>query len=625
MNCLDVLKHIADNSIDLIVTDPPYHCFDKQTKVKTKRGFIYFEEITKDDEVLSCDLNTMELHYVKIKNIIKRKVNEDLVQLKTKGIDLLVTKEHRMVALREHWQNRTQYNLITSDNGLCFAKNIKKSYVMPRTGYKFRGDNIEYFTLPSIELSLRSAKYDYSEKQIPIKEWLQFFGFWLADGYVRESIKPNSKKQKYSVGIKQKEGINEKYLDNIFEKLPFNFSKYYGKDGKISYEIYNKQLWAYMSQFGNSYNKFVPRWIKDLDIELLKVFYNSYKLGDITINHNSRVISSVSEKLLDDLWEIELKLGRLTNINYSKNLYSFNVAQESKMHKYTYPEPKFIPYNDYVYCVELEKYGTLFVDRNGKRAICGNCTPRGNAGNSGGMLQKDINKKGKVFACNDISVGDYAGELYRVLKDGGHCYIMTNHVNLIEMLNTLTGVGFHFIKSLIWNKGNKIMGQYYMSQYEYILFFRKGKGVRIRNCGTPDILSVPNKKTKDENGKNIHDTEKPVELMRILIENSSDEGDIVLDPFMGSGSTGIAATELNRDFIGSELDDKYYELSVTRIPNDKKCFIGIDIDGKPISIGDKVKIWGCEDTPFYYEEEFIAGLNKETYENFEKAEYIVRV
>lgn len=192
-------------------------------------------------------------------------------------------------------------------------------------------------------------------------------------------------------------------------------------------------------------------------------------------------------------------------------------------------------------------------------------TSRGNAGNSGGMLQKEINKKGQVFNFNDIDCKKYASEFYRVLKDGSHCYIMTNHINLIHILNTFTANGFHFIKSLIWDKGNKIMGQYYMSQFEYILFFRKGKGIKINNCGTSDILSVPNKKLKDTNGKNLHDTEKPVDLMKILIENSSAENELVLDPFMGIGSTGIACMNTNRNFIGIELDQKYFEIAKERI------------------------------------------------------------
>ena len=192
-------------------------------------------------------------------------------------------------------------------------------------------------------------------------------------------------------------------------------------------------------------------------------------------------------------------------------------------------------------------------------------TSRGSAGNSGGMLQKDINKKGQVFTHNNIDCSEYAPEFYRLLKDGSHCYVMTNHINLIKMLNTFTDCGFHFIKSLVWDKGNKIMGQYYMSQFEYILFFRKGKGVKINNCGTSDILSVPNKKTKDEDGKNLHDTEKPVELMRILIENSTQPNDIVIDPFVGVGSTALACIKSNRRFICCELDNKYCNIAKNRI------------------------------------------------------------
>ena len=194
-------------------------------------------------------------------------------------------------------------------------------------------------------------------------------------------------------------------------------------------------------------------------------------------------------------------------------------------------------------------------------------TARGNAGNSGGMMQKKLSMQGKIFKHNDIKPIDYIPEFYRLLKDGSHCYIMTNHVNLQEMLNVATECGFHFIKSLVWNKGNKIMGRFYMSQFEYILFFRKGKGKKINKCGTADILNVPNKKTKDENGKNLHDTEKPVELMKILVENSSQVGELVLDPFVGVGATAIACKELDRQYIGVELDEHYYNIAVNRIDN----------------------------------------------------------
>lgn len=192
-------------------------------------------------------------------------------------------------------------------------------------------------------------------------------------------------------------------------------------------------------------------------------------------------------------------------------------------------------------------------------------TARGSAGNSGGMLQKKINRQGRVFNHNDVDVSEYAGEFCRILKEQTHCYVMTNHVNLYKMLTTFQDVGFKFTKCLIWDKGNKIMGQYYMSQFEYILFFRKGKAKKINHCGTSDILSIPNKKTKGVDGKNLHDTEKPVELMKILIENSSNVGDLVLDPFVGIGASAIACAESGRNFIGYELDSEYCDISLDRI------------------------------------------------------------
>lgn len=79
-------------------------------------------------------------------------------------------------------------------------------------------------------------------------------------------------------------------------------------------------------------------------------------------------------------------------------------------------------------------------------------------------------------------------------------------------------------------------------------------------CGAKNILRIPNIL-----GNKKHPTEKPVELLKVLIENSSNEGDIVMDCFMGSGSTGVACIETNRKFLGIEIDKKYYDIAVRRI------------------------------------------------------------
>lgn len=192
-------------------------------------------------------------------------------------------------------------------------------------------------------------------------------------------------------------------------------------------------------------------------------------------------------------------------------------------------------------------------------------TSRGCSGTMGGYWKEDKAKSGKIFDNNTIHCSQYMTDLYRVLKPKSHCYIMCNNTNLIEMLNEGIKVGFNFVKSLIWKKNNKICGRYYMNCFEYILLFRKGGDRPINNCGTPDILDVPIYKLKNGNGKNLHDTEKPVELAKIIVENASNEGDVVLDPFMGIGFVGIACKELNRNFIGIELDEKYFNIAKERI------------------------------------------------------------
>lgn len=154
----------------------------------------------------------------------------------------------------------------------------------------------------------------------------------------------------------------------------------------------------------------------------------------------------------------------------------------------------------------------------------------------------------------------YCKELHRILKHDSHCYIMCNDKSLLEMMNEIVKAGFKISKLLIWKKPNCIPCQYYLSRKEYIIFCRKGKGKMINNTSTSDIIETPNfKKSK------LHTCEKPIELMEILIANSTNKGDIVLDCFMGIGTTGIACKNLDRNFIGIELDKDYFEIAKRRL------------------------------------------------------------
>ena len=128
-------------------------------------------------------------------------------------------------------------------------------------------------------------------------------------------------------------------------------------------------------------------------------------------------------------------------------------------------------------------------------------TSRGNAGSSGGMMQKDLSMKGKIFEDNDIKIEEYLPEFYRILKEKSHCYIMCNHINLTHFLKVIDESNFHFIKCLVWVKDNKIMGSFYMNQFEYIIMLRKGGRKTSITAASPMFLCSQTRKIKIKTDK----------------------------------------------------------------------------------------------------------------------------
>lgn len=160
---------------------------------------------------------------------------------------------------------------------------------------------------------------------------------------------------------------------------------------------------------------------------------------------------------------------------------------------------------------------------------------------------------------------EWIPECYRVLKNETHAYFMINSSNLIQLANEVEKAGFKIHNILIWRKNNCTPSQFYMKNCEYVIFCRKGKAKYINNMGDSKIVHDFNNII----GNKVHPTEKPVELMQYYIENSSKENDVVLDPFMGSGSTGVACLKSNRKFIGFEIDENYYQIATDRLSYEK--------------------------------------------------------
>ena len=138
-------------------------------------------------------------------------------------------------------------------------------------------------------------------------------------------------------------------------------------------------------------------------------------------------------------------------------------------------------------------------------------------------------------------------EVYRVLKQSSHFYLMCDQETAFIAKPIAEAAGFKFWKPLIWDKCTIGMGYHYRARYEFVLFFEKGKR-KLNDLGIADVLTAPRV-------RGGYPAEKPVALSETLILQSSSAGDIVADPFMGSGSVGVAALKLSRRFLGNDVSD----------------------------------------------------------------------
>jgi site-specific DNA-methyltransferase (adenine-specific) len=154
----------------------------------------------------------------------------------------------------------------------------------------------------------------------------------------------------------------------------------------------------------------------------------------------------------------------------------------------------------------------------------------------------------------DSRFPQFLAEAYRVLKRNTHLYMFSNSETMFVLKPLGEEAGFRFWKPIVWDKMKMGMGYHYRARYEFILFFEKGKR-KLRDLGIPDVLQFP----RIAHG---YPTEKPVGVSEVLVSQSSSPGDLVMDPFCGSGSVGVAAVRSGRRFLGSDVSPT--ALSVTR-------------------------------------------------------------
>ena len=188
----------------------------------------------------------------------------------------------------------------------------------------------------------------------------------------------------------------------------------------------------------------------------------------------------------------------------------------------------------------------------------------------GGFFRKSNEKRRKYQDEIESMMNGISEQLLDILCNKMkkvNMYIFCSRTQMLTLLNYANKNNFSW-NLLTWHKNNPIptCNNKYLNDTEYIVFMRE-KGVQVfgsYHTKKSYFITSVNKKEKQLYG---HPTIKPLDIIENLIINSSQENDTILDCFMGSGTTGVACKNLNRNFIGIELDEKYFNIAKERINN----------------------------------------------------------
>lgn len=187
------------------------------------------------------------------------------------------------------------------------------------------------------------------------------------------------------------------------------------------------------------------------------------------------------------------------------------------------------------------------------------------------------------FAEYDSFTRDWLAQARRVLKADGTVWVIGSYHNIFRVGSTLQDLGFWILNDVIWRKTNPMpnfRGRRFTNAHETLIWANKSPQsgytfnyeamkalndeLQMRSDWSIPICSG-RERLKDDNGNKAHSTQKPEALLHRILVASTQSGDVVLDPFFGSGTTGAVAKRLGRRFIGIERDPEYGRIAHARL------------------------------------------------------------
>jgi hypothetical protein len=339
------------------------HCYDAETEVLTKRGFVLFDNLTEDDVVASLNLETNALVFQKPTARQKFYYAGEAIKVTGQGIDLLVTPDHPLL----FWDKNTPIKMRADAGITCQRGRVPKRF---RKTASWIGKDVSSYTLMP-PMKIQGGRPAKCVNQVPMDEWLEFLGWFLSEGCTTSFIRASDNYQVQTTTISQK-----KYpwvvprLSSILSNWGFT----------PHCTTHQKQLTENLVCFGKSHEKFVPSYVKDLSPRQINIFLEALFLGDGSFrNGQCYLYSTTSKRLADDVQELLLRLGKVGTV-YAQPLrdgckpsYIVVISQsrtEPCVDKSLFSS---VPYQGYMYDVTMPEFPTLLVRRNGKTVWGHNC------------------------------------------------------------------------------------------------------------------------------------------------------------------------------------------------------------------------------------------------------------
>jgi modification methylase len=187
------------------------------------------------------------------------------------------------------------------------------------------------------------------------------------------------------------------------------------------------------------------------------------------------------------------------------------------------------------------------------------------------------------FAAYDKFSEDWLKECHRVMKDDGGMWVIGSYHNIFRVGKILQDLGFWILNDIIWVKTNPMpnfRGRRFTNAHETLIWASKSKDARYRfnyeamkrlnddkqmRSDWELSLCTGHERLKDSKGRKAHPTQKPESLLHRVLMSSTQPGDVVLDPFFGSGTSGAVAKRLGRHYIGIEQDSAYIKVATERL------------------------------------------------------------